>query len=90
MLKKRSFLCASDYDEGYFDFHCTPRESPPAAGSSWYTICGTPFPNQAEYVSVIAGVVVTAAVVYYNMLFRSSATLVYRAATDAGRKKKRN
>lgn len=90
VLKKRTFLCASDYDESYYDFHCAPRQSAPAQGSSWYTICGTPFPNRAEHVSVIAGVVVTAAVVYYNMLFRSSGTLLYRAAAEGGKKKKRN
>lgn len=40
-LEKRAFLCLDDYDERYFDFHCLPKTPP--AGSSWYTICGTPY-----------------------------------------------
>lgn len=42
-LEKRKYLCASDYDEKYFDFHCLPEERLPTDGSVWYTICGTPF-----------------------------------------------
>ncbi|XP_055611366.1 uncharacterized protein LOC129757973 [Uranotaenia lowii] len=51
-LEKRTFLCLSDYDEKYFDFHCLPRL--PKEGSYWYTICGTPFENRAEYVLVLS------------------------------------
>lgn len=40
-LDKRTYLCAADYDEKYFDFHCLDRV--PREGSYWYTICGTPF-----------------------------------------------
>lgn len=40
-LEKRTYLCAEDYDEKYFDFHCLARQ--PKSGSYWYTICGTPF-----------------------------------------------
>lgn len=40
-LQKKAFLCATDYDEKYYDFKCM-KETPPA-GSSWYTICGTPY-----------------------------------------------
>lgn len=40
-LRKRAFLCVSDYDEKYFDFKCL-KEMPPS-GSRWYTVCGTPY-----------------------------------------------
>lgn len=40
-LKKRAFLCLEDYDEKYYDFKCL-KEVPPT-GSSWYTVCGTPY-----------------------------------------------
>lgn len=40
-LEKRTYLCADDYHEQYFDFHCLER--PPKEGAYWYTICGTPF-----------------------------------------------
>lgn len=40
-LEKRAFLCATDFDEKYFDFTCL-KEVPPA-GSSWYTVCGTAY-----------------------------------------------
>lgn len=40
-LEKRAFLCVTDYDEKYYDFNCL-KELPPA-GSSWYTVCGTPY-----------------------------------------------
>lgn len=42
-LEKSKYLCASDYDEKYFDFHCLPGGKAPKEGSIWYTICGTPF-----------------------------------------------
>ncbi|OWR40598.1 hypothetical protein KGM_206050 [Danaus plexippus plexippus] len=39
-LFKRKYLCPDDYDEKYFDFHCTQK---PKNGDNWYLICGTPF-----------------------------------------------
>lgn len=42
-LEKSKYLCATDYDEKYFDFHCIPGGKLPKYGSIWYTICGTPF-----------------------------------------------
>ncbi|XP_053684180.1 uncharacterized protein LOC128734162 [Sabethes cyaneus] len=50
-LEKRTYLCVNDYDEKYFDFHCLSR--PPKDGAYWYTICGTPFENRAEYVLIM-------------------------------------
>ena len=54
ILTKRKYLCVSDYDEPY-DFHCVKNE--PKSGDRWYTICGTAYPNRAEYVllTCIAG-----------------------------------
>lgn len=40
-LSKRKYLCVSDYDEKYYDFHCLPGSKVPSQGSYWYTICGT-------------------------------------------------
>ncbi|XP_058831323.1 uncharacterized protein LOC131689942 isoform X1 [Topomyia yanbarensis] len=51
-LEKRTYLCVDDYDEKYFDFHCLNKL--PKDGAYWYTICGTPFENRAEYVLVIS------------------------------------
>lgn len=42
-LSKRKYLCITDYDEKYYDFHCLPGEKAPSDGSYWYTICGTDF-----------------------------------------------
>ncbi|KAK7066324.1 hypothetical protein SK128_015350 [Halocaridina rubra] len=78
ILKRRTYLCADDYDEQYFDFRCLPEEQPVSDNVEWYTICGTPFPNRAEYVAVISLVCSVAAIVFYNMLFRSSRTLLYK------------
>lgn len=46
VLSKRKYLCPTDYDEKYFDFHCLDQSKGikgyvPRDGSSWYTICGT-------------------------------------------------
>ncbi|XP_043229896.1 uncharacterized protein LOC122385587 [Amphibalanus amphitrite] len=70
-LKKRKYLCATDYDEGYFDFRCLPGGRVPAHGARWYTICGVPFANRAEYVSMITAITVFALGVFYQCLFRS-------------------
>jgi len=43
----------SDYDEGYFDWHCRQSGLPPAQQLEWYTMCGTPFPNRVEYAAVV-------------------------------------
>lgn len=42
-LQRRKYLCVTDYDEKYYDFHCLPDGKLPDEGSIWYTICGTPF-----------------------------------------------
>ncbi|XP_066142181.1 uncharacterized protein [Euwallacea fornicatus] len=71
VLQKRKYLCATDYDEKYFDFHCLPNKKAPNAGASWYTACGTPFENRAEYIAIISLICFLAFSVYYNAHFRS-------------------
>lgn len=76
ILERRTYLCIDDYDEQYFDFHCLPGEQPVSDNVEWYTICGTSFPNRAEYICAISLVCYVAAVMYFNFLFRSSRTLL--------------
>lgn len=85
-LERRTYLCTSDYDEGYFDFHCLPEGKPVSDGMEWYTICGTPFPNRAEYISAIALVCTVASFVYFNLLVRSSPTLYHRKTVTKRKK----
>lgn len=69
VLEKRRYLCLSDYDETYFDFHCLPKV--PAHNTSWYTICGTPFENRAEYIAVIGAICFLAFNVFRNIHFHA-------------------
>ena len=77
-LSKRKYLCTSDYDEGYFSFHCLPGGKKPSKGVEWYTACGTPFPNKVEYLLVVGGVTWVAFLVFLNLHFRSALEVVYR------------
>jgi len=54
VLSKGKYLCLSDYDETYFDFHCTKEKL--VDGERWYTICGTPYENHMEYIVIICTV----------------------------------
>ncbi|KAJ1521057.1 hypothetical protein ONE63_002764 [Megalurothrips usitatus] len=72
VLEKDKYLCKTDYDEKYFDFHCLPGGEPPRDGAHWYTICGTPFENRAEYILVIGTITLTALIVFFNMHFRAA------------------
>ncbi|KAI5701229.1 hypothetical protein M8J75_007463 [Diaphorina citri] len=65
LLSKRKYLCLEDYDEQYFDFQCC--SSLPIQYSKWYQICGTPFPNRAEYVTIVALPTIMAAFVFGNI-----------------------
>jgi hypothetical protein len=69
--KRRRYLCLQDYDEKYFDFKCLSK--PPQEYSEWYTICGMPFENRAEYIQVIVLICLTAFVFFRSMLFSSGA-----------------
>lgn len=76
-LTKRKYLCTSDYDEGYFDFHCLPGGKAPSDGMEFYTACGTPFPNRVEYIFVIAAICWIASLIFINLHFRSGKEVVY-------------
>ncbi|VVC86223.1 unnamed protein product [Leptidea sinapis] len=69
-LYKRKYFCPSDYDEKYFDFHCVGGKLPPD-GSKWYTICGTPFENRAEYMAVLAAISIAAFGVFRGAYFKT-------------------
>nr|CAD7442488.1 unnamed protein product [Timema bartmani] len=69
-LSKRKYLCVSNYSEDYYDFKCVPKGAP-SEGKSWYTICGTPFTQRAEYLAVISGICILAFVVFYQLHYRS-------------------
>lgn len=70
LSRRRRYLCATDYDEKYFDFSCVKGKIPKQF-AEWYTICGTPYPNRAEYVQVIVTICFTAFMVFGSMLFSS-------------------
>eukprot|EP00948_MAST-09A_sp_MAST-9A-sp1_P004168 g4168.t1 len=47
-VSKNPYLCANNFDEGYFDFSCLGKGDNknygiPNEGDRWYTICGTPY-----------------------------------------------
>ena len=66
VLSKRKYLCLEDYDEPYFDFHCT--EERPGKGEHWYTICGTPYENRMEYIVIICTVCFLGLTWFWQML----------------------
>ena len=68
MLKKKSFLCGTDYDEGYMDWHCRKGGKAPRDGQDTYLVCGTPFPNHIEYIVVVTAFALLGIYVYYQML----------------------
>jgi len=78
ILQKRKYLCTSDYDESYFDFHCLPGGKAPDNFMEWYTICGTPFENRVEYIMIVSGICWVAFMVFSNMHFLSGSEIVYR------------
>ncbi|KAK7869987.1 hypothetical protein R5R35_013754 [Gryllus longicercus] len=67
VLQKRKYLCLSDYDEDYFDFKCLSSKDVLRPGMNWYKVCGTPFENRAEYISVITTICIIAFVVFRNL-----------------------
>ncbi|CAG9781879.1 unnamed protein product [Diatraea saccharalis] len=70
-LEKRKYFCAGDYDESYFDFNCVGGQKP-ANGASWYVICGTPFENRAEYITVLSTILLVASSVFYCLYFKTA------------------
>ncbi|KAL3275618.1 hypothetical protein HHI36_020371 [Cryptolaemus montrouzieri] len=90
VLKKRKWLCATDYDEKYFDWSCLPDGNPPSEGSYWYTACGVPLPNKVEYVAIITTICILAATVFGNLHFKSSGDAVFSyTEPDLNKKKKK-
>ncbi|KAF9804767.1 hypothetical protein SFRURICE_007670 [Spodoptera frugiperda] len=69
VLEKRKYFCPKDYNEDYFDFHCAKEL--PRNGATWYLICGTPFENRAEYITVLSTILVVAAGVFYGLYFKT-------------------
>lgn len=67
-LTKQTYLCPSDYDEPYFDFHCLPGGRAPSDGVDWYTVCGTAVSSRAEYVIVTSAFVLLGLWVYGQLL----------------------
>jgi hypothetical protein len=70
-----------------------PGGKPPSDGMEFYTACGTPFPNHAEYIVVIAGVCWLAFLIFLNLHFRSGSEKVYGNSNATGTvetKKKKN
>lgn len=93
VLQKRKYLCATDYDEKYFDWHCRPDGKPPSHGSYWYTACGVPLPNRVELVVIVSLICVVAATVFRNLHFRSQGDGVFTykdGSTNVGNKIKQN
>lgn len=80
VLSKKTFLCSSNYDEGYYDFHCLPGSKPPTDGLDWYTICGNAFPNHIEYVIVVSALSFIGLFVYVQMLGFSGRHMRVRVA----------
>lgn len=67
-LTKQTYLCISDYNEPYFDFHCLPGGKAPSEGMDWYTVCGMPVTNRAEYIVVVSAFVLVGLCIYIQML----------------------
>ncbi|XP_001636002.2 uncharacterized protein LOC5515900 isoform X2 [Nematostella vectensis] len=85
VLQKKTFLCPRDYDEGYFDWHCTPSGHAPPDGTNWYTLCGTGYPNHAEYILVVTSFCMLGLAFYYQLLWRSAMDVLPRK--DKGKMK---
>ncbi|KAJ8318265.1 hypothetical protein KUTeg_003356 [Tegillarca granosa] len=69
-LAKNKYLCVEKYDEAVFDFHCV--KTLPKPGESWYTICGTKFPNHLEYIIVVCGFCGFGILWFVQLMIRSS------------------
>uniref|UniRef100_A0A0K0DI80 DUF7802 domain-containing protein n=1 Tax=Angiostrongylus cantonensis TaxID=6313 RepID=A0A0K0DI80_ANGCA len=82
VLKREKYLCATVYEEKYFDFHCIPSGIPKqlADGSGgllpleYYPVCGTAFDNRAEYITVIWGCCVIFGLIFHQIAAFSGST----------------
>lgn len=66
VLEKHKYLCVEKYDEAVFDFHCV--KNLPKPGESWYTICGTRYPNHLEYIVIVCGACMFGLAYYWQLL----------------------
>ncbi|GJQ68627.1 hypothetical protein Trydic_g17175 [Trypoxylus dichotomus] len=80
VLKKRKYLCATDYDEKYFNWDCLPDKKPPPYGSIWYTACGVPAPNMVEFSAIAICFAVVGLTVYGNLHFNSFGDDVFKTS----------
>lgn len=62
--KRKKFICKESYDED-FTFDCA---EPPAAGSTWYTVCGKPHASFLRWMTGVAGVGALAVGLYALLL----------------------
>ncbi|XP_002129943.2 uncharacterized protein LOC100176636 [Ciona intestinalis] len=79
---KQKYLDPLNYDEGYFDFRCAEfngvkgppnvTKHPELIGKQWYTVCGIPYENHAEYVVVVWSFCVLGLYAFYNAFARSA------------------
>jgi len=85
-LKKQRYLCPTNYDEKIFDFHCLPNGTAPALRDGkplhWYTQCGTPYPNKAEYAFVIWALCLGGLGIFYQCFARSGELPVPRSVSS--------
>ncbi|VDO45225.1 unnamed protein product [Haemonchus placei] len=94
VLQREKYLCATRYDEKYFDFHCVPNGPPKQQddGSGkllpleYYPLCGTDFENRAEYIVVIWGCCILFGFFFYQMAACSGSTPVDPVKLDAFKK----
>ncbi|KAK9887148.1 hypothetical protein WA026_020595 [Henosepilachna vigintioctopunctata] len=89
VLEKRKWLCVTDYDEKYFDWHCLPGGRPPSDGSSWYTACGVELPNRVEYIVIAVLSWFLATIVFGNLHFLSAGDSVFTTQQNIVTKKKK-
>lgn len=72
-LFKRKYLCVTDYDESYFGWSCLPDGKVPVGKiGEYYTICGTPFENRAEYITLMLTITIIAVGVFLNIFLRTT------------------
>ncbi|XP_006811972.1 uncharacterized protein LOC100378455 [Saccoglossus kowalevskii] len=71
VLSKKTYLCTTEYDEAYYDWHCLTGGKPPKDGMEWYTICGNAFPNHTEYIVVVTAFSLIGLFYYWQMCARS-------------------
>lgn len=83
VLQKRKYLCATDYDEQYFNWKCLSDGKPPSHNSTWYTACGAPTPNPTQLTLIPAFFFIVAVVVFKNLHLNSFGDQVLESTKQA-------